>query len=205
MSVVTGLFKVFGMKKIFLLIITGAFISIVISCLPTEHYIITGIRFFGVELTNPEETDNDKKVYTEVTDVIKNRLIFQVWADTEYRYGYLKNSSFISNANASSQPELIDNFIFVDSIELKLNSDIYFKGDTIPANTNLWKYPALSEFRWSHKTEKYNSNLYYFTFGFTDSFYSFDSIPKKDYVIELTCRTSDDRIFVKTTELFIDL
>jgi hypothetical protein len=191
------------MKKVIKIFVIGISVSILASCFSTEHYLIKDFRFYGVEQTNPTEIRDENKMFRNVHDTLRNKLFFRIEAIVEYQYGYLNNLSLIENCYATSVPKEIDNYMILDSLELRLDSDIYFETDTIEKNTNLWSHPKLKNYRWFHisKTDfGYNAVI-----GFIDSFYDKVNIPPAEYTIELVCPTSDNQKMAKLIKLFIEL
>ncbi len=193
------------MKKILIIIAIGISISILVSCFSTEHYLIKGIKFYGVELTNPEASDDKDKYFIEVSDILKDKLYFEVFGESEYQYGYLNNVSLINECYATTVPEELDNYILIDSLELRFDSDIYFGLDTIVEGTDLWNHPLIKDYKWYYHEDKYNSSVYVFNFGFTESFYDEIVIPQKKYRIELTCKTSDNLTFNESIDIYLKI
>jgi hypothetical protein len=193
------------MKKILIIIFTGFSISVLISCFSTEHFLIKSIDFYGVELTNPEVTNDSEKDFVMISDTLRDKLYFEVIGLGEYQYGYLQKSSFINSCYATSVPKELDNYLIVDSLQLRLDLDIYFEDDTIKANTDLWNHPKLLDYKWSINEDDLNDIVYGFNFGFVGEFYDKVRIPNKDYKIELTCKTSDGLILIKQIELFLKI
>ena len=188
------------MKKASIIIIIGFSISLLISCFSTEHYLIKGIKFYGVELSNPDEN-----YYDEVNDTMSNQLFFQILGESEYQYGYLNNSFSINSCYATSVPKELDNYILIDSLQLRFDSDIYFENDTIKANTDLWNHPKLKGYKKCfNKSDESVFHIQYII-GFIDSFYDKIRIPNKDYKIELTCKTNDGLTFVKQISLYLKI
>ena len=191
-------------KKLLILFIIGISISILVSCFSTEHYLLKDFEFYGVELENPHETNDENKIFGNVSDTLKNKLYFRIVAYGEYQYGYLHNMSLINQCYATSVPEKLDNSILLDEVELKLNSDIYFESEIIEKGTDLWNHPKLKNYKWFYKRDTYGS-AFYGIIGFIDSFYDKVVIPQKDYTIELTCKTSDNQVITKSIELYLKL
>lgn len=192
------------MKKLAILFIIGISISILVSCFSTEHYLIKDFEFYGTELTNPNTTKNEDKVFRNVSDTLRNRLFFRIVSYGEYQYGYLNNLSLIDKCYATSVPEVLDNAIVLDELELKLDSEIYFESEIIEKGTDLWQHPKLREYRWFYKSDSYGAS-YYAVIGFIDSFYDKVYIPQKNYSIELTCKTSDNLMITKSINLYLKL
>ncbi|MBN8707460.1 MAG: hypothetical protein J0L62_16430 [Bacteroidetes bacterium] len=194
-----------SIKKVIIIIAIGISISLVASCFSTEHYLIKGINFSGVKLTNPEVQADKDKYFVDVFDTLNHRLFFRVIGMVEYQYGYLYGNSFVTSCYATSVPERLDNSILIDSLQLKLNSDIYFENVTIKANTDLWNHPQLKAYRWYFNYTKKNDIDNWFILGFIDSFYDIIRVPNKEYEIEITCKTNDGLIFVERKEVYIQL
>jgi hypothetical protein len=190
------------MRRIKIFII-GIIFSILTGCFSTEHYLIKDFQFYGAEQINPTEIQDDNKIFRNICDTLKHKLFFRIEAIVEYQYGYLNSLSLIENCYATSVPTKIDNHVILDSLELRLDSDIYFGADTIEKNTDLWNHPKLKNYRWFY-IFKTNSG-YSAVIGFTDSFYDKISIFPTEYTIELVCPTSDSRKMAKSIKLFIEL
>jgi len=191
-------------KKLIFLFIIGVFISVLVSCFSTEHYLLKDFEFYGAELKNPLETKDENKIFGNVSDTLKNKLYFRIEAYGEYQYGYLHNMSLINQCYATSVPEKLDNSILLDEVELRLNSDIYFESEVIEKGTDLWNHPKLKNYKWFYTRDTYGSE-FYGIIGFIDSFYDKVVIPQKDYTIELTCKTSDNQVITKSIKLYLKL
>jgi hypothetical protein len=191
-------------KQLMILFAIGISISIFVSCFSTEHYLIKDFEFYGTELTNLNETKDENKVFRNVDDTLRNRLYFRISAFGEYQYGYLNNISLVDNCFATSVPEVLDNDIILEEIELRLDSDIYFESEIIEKGTDLWNHPKLKNYKWFYKSNSYGVS-YYAVIGFTDSFYDKINIPQKDYLIELRCKTSDGQTITKSISLYLKL
>ncbi|MDL2313257.1 hypothetical protein LJC68_10325 [Bacteroidales bacterium OttesenSCG-928-B11] len=189
-------------KKLVILFFIGISISIFVGCFSTEHNLIKDFEFFGIELTNPNEIED--KNFVSVHDTLRNKLYFRILAHGEYQYGYLNNRSLINQCYATSVPQVLDNTILLDELELRLNSDIYFESEIIEKGTDLWNHPKLKEYKWFSETVKYGIT-FYGDIGFTGVFYDKVSIPRKDYTVEMTCKTSDNQIITKSIELYLKL
>lgn len=191
-------------RKLLILFSAGFLLSALMSCFSTQHYAIREIDFHGVELTNPTAVDKNKN-FERVTDTLRNVLYFEVSAFGDYQYGHNRNNSFINSAYATSVPKELDNFILIDSLKLKLDSDIYLGEDTITANTDLWNHPLLVDYKWNlEEYDKYDIG-YNIKFGFIQSLYENLIIPPKKYMIEVTCKTSDDFTIVEEIELYLKI
>ena len=192
-------------KKLVILFVIGISISILVSCFPTEHYLIKDFEFYGAELKYPESTREENK-FGQVNDTLRNNLYFLIVAKGEFQYSASLNKiSLINQCYATSVPEKLDNTILLDELELRLNSDIYFESEIIEKGTDLWNHPKLKEYKWFHSNEEYSRSVYYGVIGFIDSFYDKVEIPQKDYTIEMTCKTSDNLIITKSIELYLKL
>ena len=189
-------------RKFIILFSVGFLVSVLISCFSTQHYAIREIDFYGVELKNPTAADQNKN-FERVSDTLQNALYFEVSAFGDYQYGQNRNNSFINRAYATSVPKELDNYILIDSLQLKLDSDIYFGEDTIAANTDLWNHPLFIDYKWDlDQHDKYDIG-YSIKFGFVHSLYEDLVIPSKKYLIEVTCKTSDNFIIVEEIELYL--
>ena len=193
------------MRKTLIILFIGYSISVLISCFSTEHFLIKSIEFHGAKLTNPEVTNDSEKDFIPVNDTLKDWLYFKVIGLGEYQYGYLNKNFLINSSYATSVPKELDNYLLVDSLELRLDSDIYFENDTIKANTDLWHNPKLLDYKWSLNENNLNDIVYIFNFGFKGEFYDKVRIPKKVYKVELTCKTSDDLTFVEQIYLYLEI
>ena len=191
-------------KKLIVLVIIGISISILVSCFSTEHNLIKDFEFFGIELTNPNQINDENKIFTPINDTLRNKLYFRILAVGEYQYGYLHNASLINQCYATSAPQVLDNTILLEELELRLSSDIYFESEIIESGTDLWNHPKLKEYKWFSESVKYG-RTFYGDIGFTGSFYDKVLIPQKDYTIELRCKTSDNQIITKSIELYFKL
>jgi hypothetical protein len=191
------------MKKTGKIFIIGISVSILVSCFSTEHYLIKDFEFYGAEQINLMEIQDENKIFRNVYDTLKNKLFFRIEAVAEYQYGYLKNLSLIKNCYATSVPKKIDNYIILDFLELRLDSDIYFGTDIIEKNTDLWNHPKLKDYRWYH-VSKIDIG-YSAVIGFIDSFYDKVNISPAEHTIEMVCPTSDNQKLTKSIKLFIDL
>jgi len=192
------------MKRLKILFSIGVSISIFISCFSTEHHLIKDFQFYGVELINPNEPKDENKVFRNVKDTLRDKLYFQIVAYGEYQYGYLNNISLIDKCYATSVPEVLDNDIILAELELRLSSDIYFESEVIEQGTDLWNHPKLKDYKWFYKINSYGAS-YHAIIGFTGSFYDKAHIPQKDYMIELTCKTSDGLEIKKQIDLYLKL
>jgi hypothetical protein len=194
----------FSMKKIVIVFIIGISISILVSCFSTQHYLLKDFEFYGTELENPNETKDGNKVFRNVCDTLKNKIIFGIVSYGEYQYGYLDNVSLIEKCYATSVPEVLDNDIILEELELKFDSDIYFESEIIEKGTDLWNHPKLKNYKWFYKRDN-TSPSYYAVIGFADDFYNKVHIPQKRYLIELTCKTSDSQIITKSIDLYLKI
>jgi|GEM_PF-2219828 len=193
-------------KKLAILFVIGISISILVSCFPTEYFLIKDFELYGVELKNPNEMKDENKEFRNVSDTLRNKLFFRIFGVSEWEYtASLKSISLISQCYAASRPKKLDNSILFEELELRLNSDIYFDSELIEEGTDLWDHPKLKNYRWFYKYDK-NDDVWFSTvIGFIDSFYDKVVIPQKDYTIEITCKTSDNRVITKSIELYLKL
>jgi len=190
-------------KKLVILFAIGISISILVACFPTEHYLIKDFNFYGTELKNPHETKDEKKVFENVNDTLRNKLYFGIMAHGVQYKATLNN--LINQCYATSLPVKLDNTILLDELELKLNSDIYFESELIEKGTDLWNHPKLKNYKWFYISDNNYSLKFCGIIGFIDSFYDKVVIPQKDYTIELNCKTSDNQIINKSIELYLKL
>jgi hypothetical protein len=194
-------------KKLAILFIIGISISILVSCFPTEYFLIKDFKLYGVELKNPNEMKDENKEFRNVSDTLRNKLFFRVFGVSEWEYtASLKNISLISQCYATSRPKKLDNRILFEELELRLNSDIYFESELIEKGTDLWNHSKLKSYRWFYEYKKYDEDVWFSTIiGFIDSFYDKVVVPPKDYTIEITCKTSDNRVITKSIELYLKI
>ena len=171
------------MRKVIPVGLTWCFVPLLISCLSTEHGLIKDITFQGLKMEEPN-------FYSIVTDTLKARLLFRVAGKSEYQSGS-NNNPFVNNAAMT-----IDNRLLVDSVQLRLNSDIYVGSDTIKSGTDLWNHHLIKDYKW------YQGPGGSFIIGFSDDFYQTAKIPNNKYSFELTCKTNDNLSFTKTLELY---
>lgn len=178
-------------------------ISMLSGCFSTEHYLITDFRFWGVEQINPEEINDVNKRFRSVRDTLKHKLFFEIETIMEYQYGYLNNLSLVESCYATTVPQKVDNELILESLELRLDADIYFETDTIFQNTDLWNHPTIKKYRCYHTYDvNLDSNI---VIGFSDSFYDKINIPLNEYTIELVCLTNDNKKMSKSIKLILDL
>jgi len=111
----------------------------------------------------------------------------------------------INQCYATSRNKELDNSILFEELELRLNSDIYFESELIEKGTDLWNHPKLKDYRWFYKYDKYRTVWFNTVIGFIDPFYDKAVIPQKDYVIEIICKTSDNRVITKSIELYLKI
>jgi len=184
-------------KKVAFLLFAGTVISVIVSCVPHFCYIYD-IRF---------STHNSKTTYGNVTDTLKNELSFEILGKTKY-YTAQNNISLINRANATQIFYRLENYILVDEMELRFDSNIYFDDNVIEANTNLLNNEFLQDYKWisPHNNELGESigGWVYILFGFDESVFEYLVIPTKWYSIELTCRTNDGQEFVEKIDVYID-
>jgi len=62
-------------KKLVILFVIGVSISILVSCFPTEYYLIKDFELYGVELTNPNEKEDENKVFRNVSYTLEKNYI----------------------------------------------------------------------------------------------------------------------------------
>jgi len=187
--------------------IIGVSFSIFIRCgFKAEHYLIKDFDIFGTELTNPNETIDEKKSIRRVYDTLRNQLLFEIAARVEYQFSaYINNVSLINQCYATSVTAIIDNDILLEELELKLDSDIYFESEIIEKGTDLWSHPKLKEYRWFYHRDHNYVALCRSFIGFTGSFYDKVFIPQKEYTIEITCKTTDNLKISKSIKLYLKL
>jgi len=185
------------MKKVAFLFLFGTVISVFLGCGNRLCY-INGIFDFYAYSKN----QNAKKV-----DTLTNELCFEIVAETE---GYIaqNNFSLISSAYAMKVLGRLENYILLDEMELRLNSDIYFKNDTITANTDLLHHELLQNYKWTESTDneigQYIDRVLYISFGFDNSVFEHLVIPPKWYFVELICHTSDNQKLVTKINVYLE-
>jgi len=192
-------------KKIIILLVVGIVTSIFVTCFPTEHYLITNFEFYGMELENPNEIVSENNKFRYVKDTLKHKLFFKIEANGKVSDIVQNNIFLISQCYAIKRPTSLDNAILLNEMEVKLNSDIYFESEVIEKGTDLWNHPKLINYRWlhEHKSDDGHPTSFYAVIGFIDSFYDKVVIPQKNYTIELTCKTTDNRVITKSINLYL--
>ena len=194
-----------SIKLVIFLFVIGISYSIFVGCF-SEHCLIEDFIFYGAVLINPNETIDEKKAFIRITgNTLRNKLFFEIVAlGGEHYSANLKNISLISNCYATSVNMILDNDILLEELELKLDSDIYFESEVIEKGTDLWNHPQLKDYKWFYK-KNWSSGVFHAYIGFTDSFYDKVQIPQKEYSIEMTCKTSDNKIISKSIKLYLML
>ena len=197
--------KLRSIKVAGIFFIVGTVLSIFSCCFPTKYILITDFIFYGAELINPNETLNEKKEFRRVDDTLRGNLFLEIVARGNHHYStYLKkNISFITQSYATSVNEVLGNYLLLDELELKLDSDIYFESEIIEKGTDLWNHPKLKDYKWNY--QRINEPVFYGYIGFIESFYEKAQIPQKEYSIEITCKTSDNLIITKSIKLYFEI
>ncbi|MGL1935030.1 MAG: hypothetical protein OCD01_08420 [Fibrobacterales bacterium] len=116
------------------------------ECWPTKEYTITGVTII------PEEYKLNSKGATGAPDTLRRRTFFDIKAEVveatlspalpahEYPETHL-----IDSTDSDCYYGLIANPSRIDHSKIFVNKPIVFKGDTIPAHTNLKQYREMGE------------------------------------------------------------
>lgn len=190
------------MKKVLFFCFIGIFLSMLSNCSP-EHFLLKDFDFAGVEWINPNETKDENKKFV-VKDTLNDRLHFRLFAYGEYEYGFLNEVSLIQKSYATSVEKVLDNELLLNELEITLNSDIYFESEVIESGINLWNHPKLEDYKWFYRTKSTGAE-YNAIIGFTDALYDKIEIPKKDYVIEITVKTTDGQVMSKSQKIYLNI
>ena len=185
-------------KKSLFIIILGGLVSILISCFPTEHLLIVGIRFNGVEEIESEIVEGNK-YFLEILDTMRHKLFFEIEYETEFQYRASLIKFSFNSLYATTVPEVIDNYIVMDSLELFFDKEVYIGGDTIFAGEDLWNHPQVANYKWTQESDGYA------TFGFENDFYEKVIFPRQQYIIRLKCYTNDNKHFHEVVEYYLDI
>lgn len=190
------------MKKVLYFCFIGIFLSMLSNCSP-EHFLLKDFDFAGVEWINPNETKDENKKFV-VKDTLNDRLHFRLFAYGEYEYGFLNEVSLIQKSYATSVEKVLDNELLLNELKITLNSDIYFESEVIESGINLWNHPKLEDYKWFYRTKSTGAE-YNAIIGFTDALYDKIEIPKKDYVIEITVKTTDGQVMSKSQKIYLNI
>lgn len=193
-------------SKLIFIAISAIAISILTACFPTDYFTIKNFTLQAVEFRGRKISMDKEQFYTPVSDTLNTNFFLKLSSIAEWEYTAGTGSSFVINqCQATTRPSEMINEVLWDEIELRLDRDIYFDSEIIPKNNDLWKYPALQNYKW---TQSFSTNFtlgFSGVIGFIDEFYDKANIPPNDYEIEVTCKTSDGKVLTEKIKLYLKI
>lgn len=191
-----------AMKKILTLFVFLFVLVVAQSCF-TQHYLITDIQFsLATADLNRKKLKFADYTCSSTLNLNKERFLFVISYNKEL-VSQIINQNLGSACYATTVGEVIDNPLVEDSFTLAFNKSFLYKGQTIVKNTDLFSLKEIE-----NEINIYSEQYYRFCdmsgdliLDFSADFNKNTVFEKGEYEVIFSCKTSDNKSFVKNITL----
>ncbi len=189
------------MKKFFCFLILFLFVNIT-GC-RVQHFLITGIKFSGIE-SYKDGNRTRYKCITEFTD----HIMFAVSYEREFQYtaGNIRNGIGFE-CYATSLGTAYDNSLLKDTFSIIFDKPFEYSGQIYNAGTNLMDIPEFED-----QIQIIEDYIGYalctggdIRIEFSDTFSQNASFEEGDYTVTFSCETSDEKFLQAETTVKFSL
>ena len=165
------------------------------SCNP-EHFLIIDISFQAAMIKDNNYKDK-QHIFYGCTSSIKDKLVFIITYHTEYLYGY--TGGFGNVCYARTVGHIDDNKLLRETYSLSFDKPFSYNGNTIEQEVNIFEVESI--------VKEIDEYVNYKTFcnasanlvlDFSDVFFKNATFEFAEYVVTFSCKTSDDKFFIKS-------